>query len=260
MHHGSEWDLTSRESLLAYCQKAGIDVDFAQQKSKPPYSMDANALHISYEGSELEDPWCEPDKDMWRITSSLESTPNTPEYIEIGFTRGDATSINGESLSAAFLLEKLNTIGGKHGIGRKDIVENRYVGMKSRGCYETPGGSILLKAHRALESITIDREVCHLKDELMPRYASMIYNGYWFAPEREMLQQAIDASQTNVTGVVRIKLYKGNIIIAGRKAEKSLFDSNIATFDDDGGCYNQKDAEGFIRLNALRLAIAAKRF
>ena len=250
-----EWDLNSREKLLAYAKQHGIPVA-AKRRKGSPYSMDANLLHVSYEGGELEDPWCEPDARMWRWTASPQTAPDKPEIIELKFFRGDAVAINGKKFTPAKLLARLNTLGGKHGIGRIDIVENRYVGMKSRGCYETPGGTILLKAHRAIESITLDRESAHLKDELMPRYASLVYNGYWWSPEREALQALIDKTQTCVNGYVRLKLYKGNVIVTGRKSDKdSLFDASIATFEDDAGSYNQKDAEGFIRLNALRLRI-----
>ncbi len=253
-----EWDLNSREKLLAYAEAHGIPVEMKRGKSSP-YSMDANLLHISYEGGILEDPWAEPEEDMWRWTVAPEKAPDRPVYLELTFARGDAVAIDGEPLSPARLLERLNRIGAEHGVGRLDLVENRYVGMKSRGCYETPGGTILLKAHRAIESITLDREVAHLKDELMPRYASLIYNGYWWSPERRMLQEMIDASQANVNGVVRLKLYKGNVTVVGRKSENSLFDPTIATFEDDAGAYDQKDAEGFIKLNALRLRIAARK-
>ncbi|MCU7919749.1 MAG: argininosuccinate synthase [Candidatus Thiodiazotropha sp. (ex Epidulcina cf. delphinae)] len=255
-----EWDLNSREKLLAYAEANGISIEMKRKGKKSPYSMDANLLHISYEGYDLEDPWTEPGSDMWRWSVSPEEAPNQATYVEIGFERGDPVSIDGEKLSAAALLLKLNRLGGANGIGRSDIVENRYVGMKSRGCYETPGGAILLKAHRAMESLTLDREAAHLKDELMPRYAELIYNGYWFAPEREMLQAAIDQTQQVVNGVVRLKLYKGNVIVVGRRSNThSLFDESIATFEDDAGAYNQQDAEGFIKLNALRLRVAAKR-
>jgi argininosuccinate synthase len=254
-----EWDLNSREKLLDYAETNGIQVE-AKRKGGSPYSMDANLLHISYEGGELEDPWCEPDKTMWRWSVSPEQAPDQAESIEISFKHGDPTGINGKSLSPASLLTSLNELGGKHGIGRADIVENRYVGMKSRGCYETPGGSILLKAHRAIESITLDRESAHLKDELMPRYASLIYNGYWWSPERLALQTLIDQTQSPVNGIVKLKLYKGNITVSGRKSEtNSLFDAAIATFEDDAGAYEQKDAEGFIKLNALRLRILNKK-
>ena len=254
-----EWDLTSRETLMAYCEQHNIPVDFAKNKKKSPYSMDANLLHISYEGGVLEDPWTECEESMWRWSVSPEAAPDKATYIEIGFENGNATTLDGKALSPATMLATLNQIGGANGIGRLDLVENRYVGMKSRGCYETPGGTILLKAHRALESITLDREVAHLKDELMPKYASLIYNGYWWSPERKMLQAAIDGSQQHVNGVVRLKLYKGNVIVAGRQSEQSLFDTKIATFEDDAGAYNQKDAEGFIKLNALRMRIAARK-
>ena len=254
-----EWDLNSREKLMAYAKAHDIPVDFNKGK-KSPYSMDANLLHISYEGGVLEDPWAGPEEDMWRWTVSPEAAPDTPTVIELVFEKGDVVAIDGQAMSPAAVMDHLNRLGGANGIGRDDIVENRYVGMKSRGCYETPAGTILLKAHRAMESLTLDREAAHLKDELMPRYASIIYNGYWWSPEREMLQELIDASQAHVNGVVRLKLYKGNVIVEGRKsAQDSLFDESIATFEDDAGAYNQKDAEGFIRLNALRLRIAAKR-
>jgi argininosuccinate synthase len=253
-----EWNLTSRETLLAYAAKHRIPVEYKKGK-KSPYSMDANLLHISYEGGVLEDPWAEPEEDMWRWTVSPEKAPNKPTYIELTYKKGDVVAINGKAMSPATVLATLNKVGGANGIGRADIVENRYVGMKSRGAYETPGGTILLKAHRAMESLTLDREVAHLKDDLMPRYASLVYNGYWWSPERVMLQEMIDASQATVNGVVRLKLYKGNVVVAGRKSAKdSLFDPRIATFEEDKGAYNQKDAEGFIKLNALRLRIAAR--
>ncbi|MFO7953892.1 argininosuccinate synthase [Thioalkalivibrio sp.] len=254
-----EWDLNSRERLMAYAEQHNIPVDYKKQGTKSPYSMDANLLHISYEGGPLEDPWTEAEEDMWRWSVSPEAAPDESETLTIGFEKGDPVSINGARLSAAALLSKLNERGGAHGVGRLDIVENRYVGMKSRGCYETPGGTILLKARRALESLTLDREAAHLKDELMPRYASIIYNGYWWSPERRMLQAAIDDTQGVVNGEVRLRLYKGNVIVAGRRSEDTLFDDAIATFEDDAGAYDQKDAEGFIRLNALRLRIAASR-
>ena len=254
-----EWDLTSREKLLAYAKQHNILVE-KKPGGGSPYSMDANLLHISYEGGILEDPWSEPEEDMWRWSVSPEQAPDKTEVIELEFTKGDITAINGESMSPASVLANLNKIGGAHGIGRADIVENRYVGMKSRGCYETPGGTIMLKAHRAIESITLDREVAHLKDDLMPRYASLIYNGYWWSPEREAMQTLIDQTQLRVNGTVRLKLYKGNVMVAGRKSESdSLFDENIATFEDDAGAYNQQDAEGFIKLNALRLRILNKK-
>ena len=252
-----EWDLTSRETLLAYAEKHGIPVEM-KKKTGSPYSMDANLLHISFEGRMLEDPALEPEESMWRWTVSPEKAPDRAEYIELEFARGDVAAVNGKKLTPAQVLETLNKIGGKHGIGRLDLVENRYVGMKSRGCYETPGGTILLKARRAIESITLDREVAHLKDDLMPRYASLIYNGYWWSPERRMLQAMIDASQATVNGRVRLKLYKGNVIVVGRDSlSDSLFDPAIATFEDDRGAYDQIDAAGFIRLNALRMRIAA---
>jgi argininosuccinate synthase len=250
-----EWDLTSREKLLAYAAGHGIPVEHKQGK-KSPYSMDANSLHISYEGGILEDPWAEPEEDMWLWTVAPERAPDKPTYIELSFEHGDAVAIDGKSHSPGQVMETLNRLGGENGIGRTDIVENRYVGMKSRGCYETPAGTILLKAHRAIESLTLDREAAHLKDELMPRYASLVYNGYWWSPERKLLQQMIDASQECVNGTVRLKLYKGNVILVGRKSETdSLFDERIATFEEDAGAYNQKDAEGFIKLNALRMRI-----
>lgn len=252
-----EWDLTSRETLLQYAEQHGIPVEM-KKKAGSPYSMDANLLHISYEGRILEDPAAESEESMWRWSVSPEKAPDESEYLDIEFKRGDVVALNGVALSPASVLEKLNQLGGKHGIGRLDLVENRYVGMKSRGCYETPGGTILLRAHRAIESITLDREVAHLKDDLMPRYASLIYNGYWWSPERKMLQTMIDASQEKVNGWVRLKLYKGNVIVVGRDSQTdSLFDPTIATFEDDAGAYNQGDAAGFIKLNALRMRIAA---
>ena len=252
-----EWDLISREALMAYCEQNDIPVDFAKAQKKSPYSMDANLLHISYEGDVLEDPWIQPEEDMWRWTVSPEAAPDQAEELILTFERGDVVAIDGEVLSAAEILARLNERGGANGIGRADIVENRYVGMKSRGCYETPGGSILLRAHRAIESITLDREVAHLKDELMPRYAKLIYNGYWWSPERHALQAAIDHTQAVVNGDVRVSLYKGNITVTGRRSSDSLFDESIATFEEDGGAYDQADAEGFIKINALRLRIAA---
>ncbi|MFW6379192.1 MAG: argininosuccinate synthase [Guyparkeria sp.] len=253
-----EWDLNSREKLMNYAESRDIPVDFAAAGKKSPYSMDANLLHISYEGGNLEDPWWEPEEEMWRWSVSPERAPDEATEIVIGFEKGDPVSIDGETLSPAALLAKLNQLGGANGIGRLDMVENRYVGMKSRGCYETPGGTILFKARRALESLTLDRGEAHMKDELMPKYAELVYNGYWFAPEREMLQKAIDATQDNVNGDVRLRLYKGNVIVAGRQSDNSLFDPAIATFEDDAGAYDQRDAEGFIKLNALRLRIGAK--
>ncbi len=253
-----EWDLLSREKLMAYAEKAGIEIDMKHKKGGSPYSMDANLLHISYEGRHLEDPAAEAEESMWRWTVSPEKAPDAPEYLDIEFAQGDIVALNGTKMTPAAVLAKLNEIGGKHGIGRLDLVENRYVGMKSRGCYETPGGTIMLKAHRAIESITLDREVAHLKDDLMPRYASMIYNGYWWSPERRALQTLIDHTQHTVNGWVRVKLYKGNVIVVGRDSKTdSLFDPTIATFEDDKGAYDQKDAAGFIKLNALRLRIAA---
>ena len=252
-----EWDLTSREKLLKYAEQHGIPVEM-KKKEGSPYSMDANLLHISYEGRILEDPAQEPEESMWRWSVSPEKAPDIPEYIDLEFRKGDIVALNREELSPARLLARLNELGGKHGIGRLDLVENRYVGMKSRGCYETPGGTIMLRARRAMESITLDREVAHLKDELMPRYAELIYNGYWWSPERRMMQTMIDASQAHVNGWVRVKLYKGNVIVVGRDSKTdSLFDPHIATFEDDQGAYNQTDAAGFIKLNALRMRIAA---
>lgn len=252
-----EWNLLSREKLMAYAEQHGISVDMKHKQGGSPYSMDANLLHISYEGRHLEDPAAEAEESMWRWTVSLEQAPNEPEYLDVEFKQGDIVALNGKAMKAYEVLAELNRLGGKHGIGRLDLVENRYVGMKSRGCYETPGGTIMLKAHRAIESITLDREVAHLKDDLMPRYASLIYNGYWWSPERIALQTLINHTQTNVNGWVRLKLYKGNVIVVGRDSKTdSLFDSTIATFEDDAGAYDQKDAGGFIKLNALRMRIA----
>jgi len=254
-----EWDLNSREKLLAYAETHGIPVEMKHKHGGSPYSMDANLLHISYEGRLLEDPAHEAEEDMWRWTVSPEKAPDQAEYLDLEFAKGDIVAINGKKMAAAEVLTELNRLGGKHGVGRLDLVENRYVGMKSRGCYETPGGTIMLKAHRAIESLTLDREVAHLKDELMPRYASLVYNGYWWSPERKALQVLIDHTQTHVNGWVRLKLYKGNVIVAGRDSKTdSLFDPTIATFEDDEGAYNQADAGGFIKLNALRMRIAAK--
>ena len=254
-----EWDLSSRESLMKYAEEHNISIDYAGNKKKSPYSMDANLLHISYEGGILEDPYAEAEDDMWRWSVSPEEAPDEAQYLELEYKQGDIVAIDGEALKPYEVMIKLNEIGGKHGIGRLDIVENRYVGMKSRGCYETPAGTIMLKAHRGIESLTLDREAAHLKDELMPRYAKIIYNGYWFSPERMMLQALIDKSQEYVNGTVRVKLYKGSVSVFGRKSDDSLFDEKIATFEDDAGAYDQKDAEGFIRLNGLRLAIEASR-
>jgi argininosuccinate synthase len=254
-----EWDLTSRETLMAYCDEHKIPVDFSSSKKKSPYSMDANLLHISYEGGILEDPWAEAEDDMWRWSVSPEEAPDEPTYLELSYEKGDIVAINGEAMSPATVLAYLNKIGGENGVGRLDIVENRYVGMKSRGCYETPGGTIMLKAHRAIESLTLDREVAHLKDELMPKYADLVYNGYWWSPERKMLQTAIDESQECVNGDVRVKLYKGSVSVSGRRSKDSLFDEKIATFEEDAGAYDQQDAEGFIKLNALRMRIAANK-
>jgi argininosuccinate synthase len=254
-----EWDLLSREKLMNYAEKNGIPIDMKHKQGGSPYSMDANLLHISFEGRHLENPATEAEESMWRWTVSPEKAPDAAEYLDIEYKQGDIVALNGKQLSPAQVLTQLNALGGKHGIGRLDLVENRYVGMKSRGCYETPGGTIMLKAHRAIESITLDREVAHLKDDLMPRYASMIYNGYWWSPERRALQTLIDGTQQNVNGWVRVKLYKGNVIVVGRDSKTdSLFDPTIATFEDDQGAYDQKDAAGFIKLNALRLRIASK--
>ena len=255
-----EWDLLSREKLMTYAADHGIAVDFAKQGKKSPYSMDANLLHISYEGDILEDPWNEPEEDMWRWTVSPEAAPDRPTYVELTYEKGDIVAIDGEAMTPAAVMAYLNKVGGENGIGRDDIVENRYVGMKSRGCYETPAGTIMLRAHRAMESLTLDREAAHLKDDVMPKYASMIYNGYWWSPERHALQALIDQTQAVVNGIVRMKLYKGNVIVAGRRSPThSLFDESIATFEDDEGAYDQKDAEGFIKLNALRLRVGARR-
>ncbi|WP_299450268.1 argininosuccinate synthase [uncultured Pigmentiphaga sp.] len=251
-----EWDLLSREKLLAYAEKAGIPIEMKHKQGGAPYSMDANLLHISYEGRHLEDPKAEAEESMWRWTVSPEAAPDAPEYVELEFERGDIVAVNGKRMTPAQVLTELNKLGGKHGIGRLDLVENRYVGMKSRGCYETPGGTIMLRAHRAIESITLDREVAHLKDDLMPRYASLIYNGYWWSPERKALQVLIDHTQQSVNGWVRLKLYKGNVYTVARDSKDTLFDQTIATFDDDGGAYDQADAGGFIKLNALRMRIA----
>jgi len=254
-----EWDLNSRQKLLDYAEKHGITIEKKHGK-KSPYSMDANSLHISYEGGRLEDPWNEPEEDMWLWSVSPENAPDEATYIELGFKQGDVVSIDGAAKTPAQVMEELNKIGGANGVGRVDIVENRYVGMKARGCYETPAGTIMLKAHRAIESITLDREAAHLKDEMMPKYANLIYNGYWWSPERQMMQAMIDLSQKTVNGLVRLKLYKGNVTVVGRESNaNSLFDENIATFEDDAGAYDQSDAQGFIRLNSLRLRIAASK-
>jgi argininosuccinate synthase len=253
-----EWDLTSRDKLLAYCEQHGIAVE-KKRGTKSPYSMDANLLHISYEGDVLEDPAQEAEDDMWLWSVSPENAPDVPTYIELSYEKGDIVAVDGKAMSPATVLAHLNKVGGANGIGRADIVENRYVGMKSRGCYETPGGTIMLKGHRAMESVTLDRELAHLKDELMPRYASLVYNGYWFSPERMALQTLIDYSQQYVNGKVRLKMYKGSVSVVGRESDDSLFDANIATFEDDAGAYDQADAGGFIKLNALRLRIAANK-
>lgn len=253
-----EWDLLSREKLIHYAEQRKIPIE-KKRGRQSPYSMDANLLHISYEGGILEDPWAEPEETMWLWTMAPEQAPDHPTYIELEYQQGDPVALDGQPLSPAQLLTRLNQLGGENGIGRTDIVENRYVGMKSRGCYETPGGTIMLRAHRAIESITVDREVAHLKDELMPRFATLIYNGYWWSPERKMLQTMIDASQAPVNGAVRLKLYKGSVTVVGRQSDNSLFDQNIATFEDDAGAFNQRDAEGFIKLHALRMRLAASK-
>jgi argininosuccinate synthase len=252
-----EWDLTSRTKLIEYAEKHQIPIA-KDKRGEAPYSTDANLLHISYEGKVLEDPWTEPHEDMFTRSVAPEKAPDAPEYVEVEFKGGDAVAVNGKKLTPAALLTVLNELGGKHGIGRLDLVENRYVGMKSRGVYETPGGTILLAAHRAMESLTLDRGAAHLKDDIMPRYAELIYNGYWWSPEREMLQALIDKSQANVEGVVRLKLFKGSVSVAGRKSPKSLYSEKHVTFEDDKGAYDQKDAEGFIKLNALRLRLLKK--
>jgi argininosuccinate synthase len=254
-----EWDLNSREKLLAFADEHGIPIE-RKKGNESPYSQDANLLHMSYEGNELEDPWTEPAEGMWLWTLSLENAPDQPRYVVLDYEKGDVVAVDGKRMSPGEVITTLNRIGGEHGVGRVDLVENRYVGMKNRGCYETPGGTIMLKAHRAIESITLDREAAHLKDELMPRYASLIYNGYWWSPERRMMQTLIDASQQTVNGTVHLKLYKGNVIVVGRKSETDdLFDADVVTFGDDRGAYDQKDATGFIRLNSLRMRIAAKK-
>ncbi|MEE2983994.1 MAG: argininosuccinate synthase [Pseudomonadota bacterium] len=254
-----EWHLNSREKLLAYAEQHDIPVEY-KSGSSSPYSMDANLLHISYEGGVLEDPWASAERSMWRWSVAPEDAPDQSAVIELEYECGDIVAIDGERMSPAGVLRRLNKLGGDNGVGRLDIVENRYVGMKSRGCYETPGGTIMLKTHRAIESLTLDREVAHLKDDLMPRYASLIYNGYWWSPERQSLQTLIDASQANVNGKVRVRLYKGNVIVEGRRSDHdSLFDPSLATFEDDAGAYDQADADGFIKLNALRLRVRTKR-
>ena len=255
-----EWELSSRESLMEFCKNHQIKVDQKHESEKSPYSMDANLLHISYEGGILEDPNAEPEESMWLWSVSPEAAPASPTYLELTYAGGDVVAIDGVTMSAAEVLAYLNKVGGENGIGRLDIVENRYVGMKARGCYETPGGTILLKGHRAMESVTLDRELAHLKDDLMPRYASLIYNGYWWSPERKAMQALINDSQSYVNGTVRLKLYKGNVIVVGRESAKdSLYDSHVVTFEDDAGAYDQADAAGFIKLNALRLKIASKK-
>ena len=254
-----EWDLTSREGMIAYADKHGIPVDYKKRGGGSPYSMDANALHISYEGGILEDPWAEAEDSMWRWTKSPEQAPDTPLYLELHYEKGDITAIDGMPMTPYQVMDALNRLGSEHGVGRLDMVENRYVGMKARGCYETPAGTIMLRAHRGIESLTLDRNVAHLKDELMPRYAEMIYNGYWWSPEREMMQAMIDQSQQRVNGDVRVKLYKGSVTVVGRRSPDSLFDVGLATFEDDDGAYDQQDAAGFIRLNALRLRVAARK-
>ena len=253
-----EWDLGSRQSLLDYAEENDIPVEM-KRGTKSPYSMDANLLHVSYEGGPLEDPWTEPTSEMWRWTVSPEIAPDEATYLDLTYQGGDVVALDGTPMTPAQVLTELNRVGGANGIGRIDIVENRFVGMKSRGAYETPGGTILLKAHRAMESITLDRGMAHLKDELMPRYAELVYDGFWFSPERKMLQVAIDHSQTRVNGRVRVRLYKGNVEVVGRESDDTLFDEAIATFEEDEGAYNQADAEGFIKLNALRLRTVARR-
>ena len=252
-----EWQLTSREKLLAYAKQHGIAVE-QRKGGGSPYSVDANLLHVSHEGEELEDPWQSPRSDMWSWTVSPEQAPDAVQQLTLRYAQGDIVAIDDQPMTPCAVMKHLNDAGARNGVGRADLVENRFVGMKSRGCYETPAGTIMHKAHRAIESITLDREVAHLKDELMPRYASLVYNGYWFSPERRLLQQMIDASQAHVNGEVRLGLYKGNVQILGRRSDDdSLFDRRIATFDEDQGAYDQSDATGFIRLNALRLRIAA---
>ena len=253
-----EWDFTSREQMLRYAAEHGIPVE-KKKGGGSPYSMDANALHISYEGGGLEDPNWEPEEDMWRWTTAPERAPARPEYVDIAYRKGDPVALNGKKLTPYGVLAKLNALGAKHGVGRLDLVENRYVGIKSRGCYETPGGTIMLKAHRAIESLTLDREVAHLKDELMPRYAKLVYTGYWWSPERELLQGLIDKSQKYVNGTVRVKLYKGNVTIIGRESPYSLYDQDLVTFEEGQVAYDHTDAAGFIKLNALRLRVQAKR-
>jgi len=258
-----EWDLNSREKLLSYAREHGIDIDAKHldadgNPTVSPYSMDANLLHISYEGLHLENPMNEPEESMWLWSVSPENAPDEKEYISIEYKNGDPISINGESMSPATILRTLNEYGNKHGIGRIDIVENRFVGMKARGCYETPGGTIMLKAHRAIESICLDREEAHMKDGMIAKYAELIYNGFWFSPEREMMQAAIDITQKYVQGSVKLKLYKGNVEVVGRESDMSLYSEEHSTFEEDE-VYNQKDAEGFIRLNALRRIIAGKK-
>ena len=254
-----EWDLNSRERLLTYAADHDIPIE-RKSSNESPYSMDANLMHISFEGNELEDPWTEPAEGMWRWTRSAENAPDTPHNLRLDFEGGDIVAIDGQAMTPAEVIAELNRLGGEHGVGRIDIVENRYVGMKARGCYETPGGTIMLKAHRAIESITLDRESAHLKDELMPRYAKLIYQGYWWSPERRMLQTLIDETQGPVNGEVRLRLFKGNVFVTGRRSENdSLYDAATVTFEDDHGAYDQRDAAGFIRLNALRLRIAARK-
>lgn len=253
-----EWNLLSREKLLKFAEKNAIPVEMKHKSGGSPYSMDANLLHISYEGRHLEDPKNAPEESMWRWSVNPKDAPDEAEEITIGFECGDPVNLNGHNKAPHEILESLNDLGGKHGIGRLDLVENRYVGMKARGCYETPGGTILLRAHRAIETLTLDREVAHLKDDIMPRYAALIYNGYWWSPERIALQKLIDHTQINVNGWVKLSFYKGNITIVGRDSDSSLLDSEIATFEDDDGAFDHQDAAGFIKLNALRLRIANK--
>ena len=252
-----EWDFVSRSDLMRYAKKHQIAVDFDHGK-KSPYSMDANILHTSYEGGILEDPWRKPEESMWLRTKSLENSKSKPQRLDLTFTKGDISAVNGKKMSPSNVLHHLNIMAGNHGIGRDDIVENRYVGIKSRGCYETPGGTIYYKAHKAMESITLDRELLHLKEDLTNRYSRLIYNGYWFSPERESIQNLIDQSQAKVSGNVRVKLFKGNVIVEGRKSPNSLYSEDLSTFENDSGAYDQRDAEGFIKINSLRLKTRQK--
>ena len=252
-----EWDFVSRSDLMRYAKKHQIAVDFDHGK-KSPYSMDANILHTSYEGGILEDPWRKPEESMWLRTKSLENSKSKPQRLDLTFIKGDISAVNGKKMSPSNVLHHLNIMAGNHGIGRDDIVENRYVGIKSRGCYETPGGTIYFKAHKAMESITLDRELLHLKEDLTNRYSRLIYNGYWFSPERESIQNLIDQTQEKVSGTVRVKLFKGNVIVEGRKSPNSLYSEDLSTFENDSGAYDQRDAEGFIKINSLRLKTRQK--